>query len=175
MSHKADISSFNELSQQQFSKFEKRLMQLTPAFPYPPTPDFTRRERQRLEANRNSKIPQRRLAIGLVLLFIALAAALLITPVRAQILDWFRIGSVKIFISSPTDANSTGTPAPAVTPTFLETILDLAGETTLVDAREQADFSIGLPSYPSDLPMPDKVFVQKFNGPVVTLVWMDSS
>ena len=99
MSRKPSASSTNDFSEEQIAKFEERLMQLTPAFPYPVTPDIAGQERLRLEAKQNTNIPKRRLAIGLVVLFIALAAALLITPVRAQILDWFRIGSVKI--SSP--------------------------------------------------------------------------
>jgi hypothetical protein len=106
-----------------------------------------------------------------------LAAALWISPVRAQILDWFRIGSVKIFLieptPTPTDTISTGTPAPIITPTFLESILDLAGETTLQAARQKADFIISLPAYPADLNDPDRVFVQQFGGTVVTLVWLD--
>ncbi len=116
MSRKPSASSTNDFSEEQIAKFEERLMQLTPAFPYPVTPDIAGQERLRLEAKQNTNIPKRRLAIGLVVLFIALAAALLITPVRAQILDWFRIGSVKIFFSSPTststDSISNGTPAP---------------------------------------------------------------
>ncbi|HWR67264.1 MAG TPA: hypothetical protein VN364_14195 [Bellilinea sp.] len=177
MSHKTGASSTNDFSEEQIAKFEERLMQLTPAFPYPPTPDIAKGERLRLDQKRSSKIPRRRLAMGLAVLFIALAAAVWISPVRAQILDWFRIGSVKIFLfeptPTPTEAISTGTPAPIATPTFLESILDLAGETTLQEAREQADFTVALPSYPADLNDPDRVFVQQFGGPVVTLVWMD--
>ena len=101
MSRKPSASSTNDFSEEQIAKFEERLMQLTPAFPYPVTPDIAGQERLRLEAKQNTNIPKRRLAIGLVVLFIALAAALLITPVRAQILDWFRIGSVKIFLLHP--------------------------------------------------------------------------
>lgn len=177
MSHKTGSTTTNDFSEEQIAKFEERLLKIAPGFPYPLTPDVARRERLRLEIIRNSKISQRRFAISLVVLFIALVAALWISPVRAQILDWFRIGSVKIFLfepsPTPTDIDSTGTPAPVITPTFLESILDLAGETTLQKAREQADFTIALPAYPADLNDPDHVFVQQFGGPVVTLVWMD--
>ncbi len=150
MSHKTSASSTHDFSEEQIAKFEERLMQLTPAFPYPVTPDIAGQERLRLEAKQNTNIPKRRLSIGLVVLFIALAAALLITPVRAQILDWFRIGSVKIFFATPTESISNGTQTPVTTPTFLGSVLDLAGETTLQKAREQADFTIALPTYPAD-------------------------
>lgn len=177
MSYKTGSTPMNDFSEEQIAKFEERLVKFTAAFPYPLTPDIAIRERQRLETRRNSKIVQRRFALGLAVLFIALVAALWISPVRAQILDWFRIGSVKIFLVEPTptstDINSPGTPVPVITPTFLESILDLAGETTLHEARLQTDFAIALPSYPADLNDPDHVFVQQFGGPVVTLVWMD--
>lgn len=177
MSRKTSIFTNKTFSEQQLAPLEERLRLLTPAFSYPSTPDFARRERQRLEQKQKIKGPQRRLAVGLAVLFIALAAAFLITPVRAQILDWFRIGSVKIFFTAPTptptSSVSTGTPAAVITPTFLESILDLAGETTMQEAREQADFTIAVPTYPEDLNEPDHVFIQVFSGPVVTLVWMD--
>jgi len=177
MSPKASYSSPEDFSEEQIANFEERLMRMTAAFPYPATPDFVTSERQRFMHKRISKIPQRRLAVGLVVLFLALATALWVSPVRAQILDWLRIGSVKIFFSVPTNTPtasvSTGTPAAAVTPTFLDSILDLAGETTLQEAGEQADFTIALPTFPADLNDPDHVFIQQFSGPVVTLVWMD--
>lgn len=177
MSHKTDPSSTNDFSEKQIAKFAERLRELTAAFPYPLTPDLASRERLRLDQKRNLIMPRRRLAMGLVVLFLALVTALWISPVRAQILDWFRIGSVKIFLieptSTPTDMISTGTPALIITPTFLESILDLAGETTLQEAREKADFTISLPAFPVDLKDPDRVFVQQFGGFVITLVWLD--
>jgi len=179
MLHNTSAPSPKHFPEEQIAKFEERLRQATATFPYPATPDIAIHERQRLEHKRISKTPLRRLAVGLVVLFLALATALLVSPARAQILDWLRIGSVKIFFSEPTSTAtasvSTGTLAAIVTPTFLESILDLAGETTLQGAREQADFTIALPSYPTDLNDPDHVFIQQFSGPIVTLVWMDST
>jgi hypothetical protein len=77
------------------------------------------------------------------------------------------------------------TPAPpattplAVTPTRsatlapLSSVLDLAGETTLVDAQQAVTFTLRLPAYPSDLGAPGHVFVQDLIGPFVVLVWME--
>jgi hypothetical protein len=105
-------------------------------------------------------------------------AALLVSPARACVLDWIRIGSVRIFFFIPTPTapppDPSGTPAPRITPTFLQSVLDLAGETTLPDAQERAGFPIQLPDYPSDLGQPNAVFLQQFNGPAVILVWLDS-
>jgi hypothetical protein len=123
----------------------------------------------------------------LVVLFILLAAALLVSPVRARVLDWIRIGSVRIFFTRPTATqpvptripDRTGTPVPEMiqtpnpTSTILKSVLNLGGETTLTKAQQQAGFPIAMPTYPADLGRPDHVFVQEMNGPVVVLVWMD--
>jgi hypothetical protein len=59
------------------------------------------------------------------------------------------------------------------TPTPLTSILDLAGETTLAEAEQQAGFTLRLPTYPADLGAPDQVFFQEIGGPAVVLVWLD--
>jgi hypothetical protein len=58
-------------------------------------------------------------------------------------------------------------------PTPLNSVMDLAGETTLAEAQEQIDFPIRLPTYPADLGSPDRVFFQNIGGPAVVLVWLD--
>ena len=130
-----------------------------------------------MEANQNTNISQRppgNRSGGIVHCaggcFVDHACA---RPNSGLVQDWLGKNIPSSPTSTPTDSISTGTPAPVITPTFLESILDLAGETTLQKAREQADFTIALPTYPADLNDPDQVFVQQFGGPVVTLVWMD--
>ncbi|MGE5463369.1 MAG: hypothetical protein ACM3PS_08435 [Syntrophothermus sp.] len=171
------------------ANLEARLRQVVAILPYPETPDLAGRERQRL-AGLSRTAPARRLnrlAVGLVVLFMVLAVALLVSPVRARVLDWIRIGSVRIFFTQPTATQPvptqtparTGTsvprmtPTPHPTPTFLQSVLNLGGETTLAKAQEQAGFPIELPASPPDLSSPDHVYLQEMNGPVVVLVWMD--
>ncbi len=61
--------------------------------------------------------------------------------------------------------------APPATATPLASVLDLAGETTLVDAQQAVTFTLRLPTYPPELGAPDHVFVQDVIGPFVVLVW----
>jgi hypothetical protein len=108
-----------------------------------------------------------------------LAMLLAVPPVRASVLEFLRIGAVRIFLaeSTPTSfptAPTVGTPGP-IASTPLASALDLAGETTLAQARQQTAFAIRLPSYPQDLGQPDRVFVQDLGGTAVVLVWMDAN
>lgn len=169
------------------ANLEDRLRQASAALPYPPTPNLAAHERQRL-AKPEDFTPSWRThwrVVGLALLMIFVVTALLVSPVRARVLDWLRIGAVRIFFTLPTPTATqphlSGTPSPAVTqtpaptPTFLSSVLDLGGETTLSKAQAQAGFTIKSPAYPPDLGRPEHVFLQNFNGPVVVLVWMDQS
>ena len=49
----------------------------------------------------------------------------------------------------------------------------MAGETTLKDAQQTAEYPILLPTYPTGLGKPDRVFVQDADGPMTILVWID--
>ena len=49
----------------------------------------------------------------------------------------------------------------------------LAGETNLRVARQQADSPIRLPAYPAGLGEPQRVFVQDADGAMVVLIWLD--
>lgn len=169
-----------------YANLEERLRAAAAAMVYPATPDLASRERDRLARRGAAGIRRRRMAYGLAIGLIILLVGLIVSPARARVLDWIRIGAVRIFFITPEPAaptlpavtpEETGTPlptaTPAVTPTLLQSILDLAGETTLAAAREQAGFTIRLPAYPDDLDEPDFVFLQQFKHPVVILVWMD--
>lgn len=120
-------------------------------------------------------------AVG-VLLALFLAVLLLAPQARAAVLDWIRIGAVRIFVGEPTQTptptlspGTTATPEPTYPPTAtpLSSILDLSGETTLAQAQAASRLSIRLPAYPPDLGRPDHVFFQDLGGPVIFLVWMD--
>jgi hypothetical protein len=172
------------------ARWQTNLLAVARALPYPPTPDVRATVIARLGAPAGARrpVPARpvRLAwvLAATLVVVALLALLAVPSVRAVVLDFLQIGAVRIFVSPTIEPTlnrtpvATGTPA-AVTatpsPTPLLSVLDLAGQTTLDDARRRADFTIRLPAYPPDLGQPDVVFVQDVEGRVVILVWLEPS
>jgi hypothetical protein len=161
-----------------------RLRSRAATFPYPATPDIASRERLRLagqlSGGRNvaaARPRSRRLAFALLTLAIILAAAFLVSPVRARVLDWIRIGAVRIFFTTPSltppplppTATLPGAPTPHPTATYLQSVLDIGGETSLEEAQRQVDFTILLPA---DTGQPDLVFLQKYDRAAVILVWL---
>lgn len=105
----------------------------------------------------------RAIAAAILLLLALLGAILAVPQARAAIASFLHIGSVTIVPETPT----------ADAPTPLPSILDLAGQTTLTDARHKMPFTIRLPSYPNDLGAPQYVFSQDLNGKAVILAWVD--
>ena len=170
------------MSDQGWTSLEEGLRQAALAFPYPPTPDVAGAVTARLRAGPAARRPARRLAWALAALALLLAGLLSVPQVRAAVEEVIRIGVVSIFVSPPTTTPAaivTATPAataPQATarpaPT-LASLLDLAGEVTLEEARAQANIPILLPAYAADLGAPDRVFLQDQNGPVIVLVWLD--
>ena len=173
------------MSHQPIEQWETRLRQIAEEFSYPPTPNIARTVRQRLEQTRTRPVLlPRQLAWFVMIALVILAGLMAVPQVRAAVFEILRIGAVRIVPFTPTP---TVTPAPPVfaptgttpvattspSPTPLSSVLDLAGETTLAEARAKASFAVRLPTYPSDLGPPDHVFLQDFSGPVVVLVWMD--
>jgi hypothetical protein len=104
-----------------------------------------------------------------------LLALLLLTPqVRAGVGTVIRIGAVRIGLAPVSSAVPTPTlPYTGPVPTPLPSLLDLAGGTTLDQARAHAGFPVQLPAYPRDLGTPQYVFLQDLDGPMVALVWVD--
>ena len=160
--------------------WEERLQKAARDFNYPPTPDIAGRVKRRLagEERPGSMVWSRRwVAWALLLILVILAGILASPPVRAGVLEWLQIGAVRIFLTEPT--NTPGVPekepvtepVPTIKPPA--SLLDLAGETTLANARARIDFPIRLPAEPPDLELPDKVFLQTLGGPAVVLVWLD--
>ena len=112
-------------------------------------------------------------------LWAALAAMVLLTillalpPVRASLRQSLCLGSVCIvFDGAPQPAATVG-PYASPTPTPLPSVLDLAGRTTLAQARARLTFLVRLPTYPADLGEPDYVFLQDLDGAAVVLAWVD--
>lgn len=161
----------------------KQLSQLSQDLPYPPTPDIARVVASRLE--RESKRPTGQLSprLARVVIILILAATLMaIEPVRAQILEFLQIGAIRIFLSQPTQtitpvdtqpSPAAGKPIPTTTPVTYPALTDLAGETSLAEAKRALAFPIKLPTYPPDLGEPERAFLQDLGGPAVLLVWMD--
>jgi hypothetical protein len=154
---------------------EARLSAAAREFAYPPTPDLSRVVVARMSAIAEKAVParQRRLrrwALVGVLLALLLAGILAAPPVRAAVLDWIRLGAVRIFLVPPTPAPTQPSGQATATPTPLGSVLDVSGETTLQKAQTQAGFTLRLPPGEG---RPDRVYYQDLGGPVVILVWMD--
>jgi hypothetical protein len=110
------------------------------------------------------RLPARRWPAWAVAAGLLLAALLLVPPVQAAVGDLV-IGVVHIFRHPPTVTPTEPTP--------LASVLDLAGRTTLDNARQRAGFPVRLPSYPADLGLPQYVYLQNLDGSAVELVWVD--
>jgi hypothetical protein len=180
--------------------WEQRLGEIAADFAYPPTPDIAARVSRRLvgasrmrgrgdmrEHMRTRRRVRWRVRPAWVIAVLAflLVGLLAVPPVRAQILDFLQIGVVRIFLAQPTPtptptltpgpspAPVTQTPVPPTsTPTLLPSLLDLAGQTTLEEAKKQAGFPVLLPGYPADIGPPDAVFLQDLGGKVLVMVWL---
>ncbi|MGZ3602133.1 MAG: hypothetical protein ACXWQ5_21265 [Ktedonobacterales bacterium] len=112
-------------------------------------------------------------------LWAALAAMVLLTfllalpPVQASLRGPLCLGSVCIVFDGGQRPAATVSPQASPTPTPLPSVLDLAGRTTLAQARAQAKFPVRLPVYPANLGQPDYVFLQYLDGAAVVLAWVD--
>lgn len=158
--------------------WERRLAEAAGQFAYPPTPDIAGEVNRRLQAapmrpGVGSRSRSRRLAWATawatalaLLLFAALAAP----PVRAQIVEFFQAGVIRIFTGPPSPTpEDEARPAP----TLIPSLLDLGGRTSLDEARDQVDFPVRLPSYPPGLGEPDLVLVQRLGDEMLVLIWLD--
>lgn len=174
------------------NEIETQIKALASAYPYPGTPDIAAAVNQHIRTKPAiHKQPDRRWAWAVAtLMIIFIIAALSVPPVRAQILEFLQIGVIRVFTSQATvtptplqiesaaqgttsDSSAQATPWPDLTGQVFPDINDLAGETTLDEARKQLSFPVLLPTYPPDLGPPDRVFLQDFEGPALLLVWLD--
>ena len=171
-------------------RWATRLTAVARALPYPPTPRLAARIPRRAAPNR--------LVYAVALVVVLLLTLLAVPSTRAGLLQFIQIGVVRLQLgptATPTPTATvpatatpaaatrtpvttrpsaipvTRTPRPSATP--LTSVLDLAGATTLAEARAAVNFAIPLPAYPADLGAPTDVFVQDLEGQAVILVWRD--
>jgi hypothetical protein len=118
-----------------------------------------------------------------ILLILVLVSLVAVPDVRARLLEFLRIGSVRILLPEPTLTSSPTSEAPfavesppTATPDYgsdLVSVLDLDGETTLEEVRQVAEFPLRSPTYPPDLGEPERVFYQQLDERAfVVLVWL---
>lgn len=134
-------------------EFKQQVQHVARQMHYPPTPAIRWQKRQ----SGRARVRWTRAAAGLALL----VAVVLISPLRASVLEWLRIGVIGFY----EEAGPTPTPS-------LRSLLDLFGQTTLEAAQQAADFTIRLPA---DFGPPDFVYRQSGDGPAVILVWLATS
>lgn len=157
------------MNQQAESRWEKRIRETAQGLAYPATPDLATRHRIRPQPRRIGGLGWATAALLIVLL-----VTLAVPPARASVLKWLQVGPVRIWLVEPTPLSPESPPeTPRPTSTPFTSVLDLAGETTLDAARTQVAFPIRLPTYPADLGLPDRVFVQDQAGTAVILVWLE--
>jgi len=176
----------NQDGQPPEQRFERLVQTLARQMDYPPTPDLVPRvDWKRYSRRVPTWLPQRRVAWAGLILILILTLALAVPPVRAQIVQWIRVGAVIIFprgaepTPTPTPVPTTGTPSsvtptPRPTPTNLPSLLNLSGETTLLEAYQRDILPIRIPEYPADLGEPDIVYIQEFwDTSGVILIWLE--
>lgn len=153
------------------SDWETRVQKTAQQFIYPPTPDVHSKVitvlAEQDTRSRHQPVRARRLAWIALVLLIVLGALMLVPDVRANVLKLLRIGSVRISLDG-SQPEAVATLPPLVLPD--KPGQELAGRTTLEEARAVADFPI---RYPPDLGEPDYVYVQHAPGVLVILVWVD--
>ncbi len=173
----------NELQQE---RFEKQLISLSKGLDYPRTPDIAGSVMTRLRTSTRPRftLRARRFAWSLAVILVLFASLMLIPPARAAIIEFIQIGVVRIFRAEPTPLPPpnqeipatmvpvTATPAPTSQP-LIPILESLAGEMTLEEAQKAVPYPILLPSYPPDLGLPDRIFVQEAEGKMTILVWID--
>lgn len=176
------------MSERSFERWEEKLRDTAQAFPYPPTPHLASAVRAQLAVEaarpRRSILLRRQVAWAALIVLLILGGLLAVPEVRARVMEFLQVGSIRIFMTEPTPTvtpipvtpqpSTTATPTPRPSPTPLSSLLNLAGEMTLATAQKRTGFPIRLPAYPADLGPPHRIFFQDIGGPAVVLVWLDS-
>ena len=171
------------MSDQRKSDFEVQFRALTKDFPYPQTPDIAGGFERRQFDRPRGIFQIRRLAWVGILLILVVASLVAVPSVRARLLEFLQIGSVRILFPQPTPTSSPTAEAPLVvgppptaTPDYvsdLVSVLDLDGKTTLEEVQQITEFPIRSPTYPPELGEPDRVFYQQLDERAfVVLVWL---
>ena len=157
---------------------DPRLQALAKELPYPPTPSIANSVMNRISGHGNRPRFNRRLAWALTAIIFLFAGVIFVPPVRAAVLEFIQIGIVRIFpapamTESPTmEMPVTATP-PSTSPSLIPLLEQVGGETTMETAQKKIGFPIPLPTLPSDLGPPDRVFLQDAGGWMLVMVWLD--
>jgi len=160
-------------------RLEKAVRILAGSLPYPATPDIVSQidwgTLRPLQPKRRSY----RLAwAALAIITLIIATMTAVPTVRAQVLEWILLGAVRIFLVDPTptldaiETTPSSSQTPALTPTYLPTVLNLSGKTTLEEAYEDNILPIRVPTYPPDLGLPNHVFMQDTGWNALIMAWV---
>ena len=161
-------------------EFENKLRSIVTGMEYPRTPDIAGSVTARLHTTTRSRFNSKALVWSLTIILVLCSSLMLIPPARAAILEIIQIGVVRIFpqpVTPTIESIRTATPL-VVTSTapasdLIPILNQMAGETTLADAKNKVEYPILLPAYPTDLGQPDYGYVQDADGKMVILVWLD--
>lgn len=162
------------MDEQVISKLGSRLELAGAALPFPPAPDLA------AAWTRPQPRPAPQLRWALAALLVAAASLLAVPAVRARVLEFLQVGAVRVLLPEQPAGDKVEHTARkhklSRTEPIIGSVLELDGETTLEAARDQVTFTIGLPSYPSGLGEPDRVYLQRTDlGDFVVLAWLDSA
>lgn len=170
------------MSEPRKSDFEAKLITLAKDFPYPRTPDIAGGFDWRQFDRPRGVFQTRRLAWVGILLILVMASLVAVPEVRARLLEFLRIGSMRIEVTEKTPTSTASevpgaaSGPPTATPDYgsnLVSVLELEGEITLEEVRERSEFPIRLPTYPPDLGEPDRVFYQQLEEQsFVVFAWL---
>jgi len=162
-------------------EFEKKFHLIAREMEYPRMPDIAGAVMTRLRPVPHSRFTYRRLAWSLTIILVLFSSLMLIPTVRAAVIEFIQIGIIRIFprtvepVTTATPENVTQeTAVPSDSSPLLIPFLDqIAGETDLINAQKIAPHPLLLPTYPTDIGQPNRVYVQDAEGVMTIFVWMD--
>lgn len=139
------------------NRWEEHVRDTARHFPYPPTPNLAARFRH----PRRSHFHTPRLRVTFALLLLVFLLGLLTVPgVRAGVVDFLQIGTVRLWYMSPK-------PTRALSDSGL-----LLGEPiTLAEAQAEVWYPILLPIYPDSIGTPDELYLLNPEEDGIHLIW----
>jgi hypothetical protein len=144
---------------------DESIYRLAQSFTYPPTPDISTAARRsiRRSAHRPYHLAW---SLAAVITLALLVTLLFSSPARARVVEWLRIGAVRIF---PVDSDVPFVPPRS--PDASRDLLALEGEIPLATAIEKARFDLKIPL---ELGEPDRVYYQEIERVrMVVMLWLD--
>jgi hypothetical protein len=108
------------------AEFDARVASLAKDLVYPAAPNIAAKFRQPQPSLYRRQVRNPAWSLVAVLAFVLLCVTLLASPVRAQVVEWLRIGAVRIFFNDP---------ALTPIPTSPASNFELEGKTTLQKPR----------------------------------------